>query len=65
MTANEFSDAGRSLFGRHGWKIQAAEAMGLHRNTVSKYADGTLDVPLKVQLHLSLLLESKKEKGHV
>lgn len=59
MTAYEFQKAGQALYGRHGWKTQLAEVLGMSRGTITRYAQGTLTVPVRVKLAMDALAAVK------
>jgi len=40
MKADDFILAGQRLYGRHGWKTQLADTLGMHRGTIARYANG-------------------------
>jgi len=59
MKADDFILAGQRLYGRHGWKTQLAETLGMHRGTIARYANGELRIPPRVVLALTALDAAK------
>jgi hypothetical protein len=55
MTPEQFRAIGARLYGKVGWRRQLAEALGFHRQTIYRYADGSYAVPLSVQLAMQAL----------
>jgi len=55
MTPEQFRAHGARLYGKVGWRRQLSEALGVHRQTVYRYADGSYPVPLRVQLAMQTL----------
>lgn len=55
MNASDFEAAGKRLFGRHGWRAELAEALGVHRSTIWHYEKGKRPVPESVALALEAL----------
>jgi len=56
MDAAQFAALGQRLYGRHGWKSELADKLGLDRTTVWRYARGDRPVPESVRLALETLL---------
>lgn len=59
MDASQFILAGQRLYGRHGWKSELADNLGLDRTTVWRYAKGDRPIPESVQLALEALLNRR------
>jgi transcriptional regulator with XRE-family HTH domain len=61
MDAEQFSLAGRRLYGRHGWQTELAEKLGIDRTTVWRYAKGHRSIPESVTLALEALQTRQSE----
>lgn len=55
MKTSDFIAAGQRLYGRHGWKTQLAETLGMSRSTIHRYAAGDLRIPDRVALAMAAL----------
>ncbi len=55
MEKEAFITAGQRLYGKHGWKTQLAETLGMSRATIHRYASGSLPVPGRVSLAMQAL----------
>jgi hypothetical protein len=55
MEKETFITAGQRLYGRHGWKTQLAETLGMSRATIHRYATGDLPVPNRVALAMQAI----------
>ena len=55
MEKEAFITAGQRLYGKHGWKTQLAETLGMSRATIHRYASGALPVPGRVSLAMQAL----------
>lgn len=55
MEKEAFIKAGERLYGKHGWKTQLAQTLGMSRATIHRYAAGDLSVPGRVALAMQAL----------
>ncbi len=55
MTPNQFEETGKRLFGRYAWQGELADALGINRTTIWRYAKGKREVPERVALALEAL----------
>jgi hypothetical protein len=55
MKKETFITAGQRLYGKHGWKTQLAETLGMSRATIHRYANGELAIPGRVALAMQAL----------
>jgi hypothetical protein len=62
MTADEFKQIGREVFGT-GWKKKMAVELGCHRNTVYKLANLKAALPDWVTNHVRLLDDKAKKQA--
>ena len=60
MTPTEFTEAGKRIFGRSGWKGQLAEALQIDRATVWRYVNGKRPIPEPVALAMEALAQRER-----
>lgn len=58
MKANDLTRAGQAIYGKIGWKGQLAEALGVHRSTITRYLRGA-EIPRSVELAVERLAEGR------
>jgi len=65
MNTNEFRDTCEKVLGGWGWQGRLASAIGVHKNTVAKWAAGRLEVPVYVTALIESLEVIKSSGGEL